>query len=146
MDRPMWTCPDCGREFVTAKVWHSCMPRRELQEILAGRPAGLIAAYHRLEALIRELGPVQVEPLKTRIGLKAGSTFVSATFTKSAMRVGIVLSRAVDDPRLRVESYGGRHVNALKVTDAAELDDPDVRGWLAEAYWLGTEGAGKRVS
>lgn len=62
------------------------------------------------------------------------------------MRVGIILARVVSDPRLKVESYGGRHGHTLEVTDAAQLDDSDVRGWLAEAYWLGTEGAGKRIS
>jgi hypothetical protein len=71
---------------------------------------------------------------------------VSATFTKSAMRFGMVLSRVVDDPRLKVESYGGRHVHSLHVTDVAQLEGADLRAWLAEAYWLGTEGAGKRVS
>jgi len=142
----MWTCPDCARQFVTAKVWHSCIPRRAVDEILAGKAPGVVAAYHALEAMLRELGPVQVEPLKSRIGLKAGSTFVSATFTKSAMRVGIVLARVVDDPRLKVDSYGGRHVHTLQLTEATELDDADVRSYLAEAYWLGTEGVGKRIS
>jgi hypothetical protein len=146
MDRPMWTCPDCGRQFVTPKGWHSCIPRRSVDEVLAGKHAAVIEAYQRLEAMMRELGPVEVEPLKSRIGFKAGTTFVSVSFTKSALRVGMVLGRMVDDPRLKVESYGGRHVHALKVTDLAQLDDADLRAWLAEAYWLGTEGAGKRVS
>ena len=142
----MWTCPDCGRQFVTAKVWHSCMPRRGVEEILAGRPQGVVAAYYAFEAMVRELGPIEVEPLKSRIGFKVRATFAGATFTKSTMRAGFVLARVIDDPRLKVESYSGRHVHTLEVTDAAQLDDADVRSWLAEAYWLGTEGAGKRIS
>ena len=141
----MWTCPDCGRQFVTSKVWHSCMPRRGVEEILAGRPDGVVAAYHAFEAMVRDLGDVQIEPLKSRIGFKARATFAGATFTKSTMRAGFVLARVVSGPRLKVESYGGRHVHTLVVTDAAQLDDADVRSWLAEAYWLGTEGAGKRI-
>jgi hypothetical protein len=39
----------------------------------------------------------------------------------------------------------GRHVHTIEVADPAPLDDPDVRGWLADAYWLGTEGAGKMI-
>jgi hypothetical protein len=146
MERPMWTCPDCGRQFATANGWHSCMPRRGVDEMLSGKEPRVSAAFSALEAMVRELGPVQVEPLKTRIGFKAGSTFLSATFTKSVMRVGIVLARVVDDPRLKVDSYGGRRVHTLEVTDPADLDDEDVRTWLAEAHWLGTEGVGKRVS
>lgn len=142
----MWTCPACGRQFVTAKVWHSCMPRRGVDETLAGRPEGVVAAYHAFEAIVRDLGPIQVEPLKSRIGFKARATFAGATFTKSTMRAGFVLARVLIDPRLKVESYGGRHVHTLEVTDPAQLGDADVQSWLAEAYWLGTEGAGKRIS
>jgi hypothetical protein len=69
----MWTCPDCGRQFVTAKVWHTCIPRRGADEMLNGKPAGVIAAIHALDAMLRELGPVQVEPLKSRIGFNAES-------------------------------------------------------------------------
>jgi hypothetical protein len=78
MARPMWTCPDCGRQFVIAKIRHSCIPRRGVDEILAGRPEGVVAAYHVFEAMVRELGPIQVEPLKSRIGFKARATFVGA--------------------------------------------------------------------
>jgi hypothetical protein len=122
------------------------MPRRGVDEILAGRSEHVVVAYHALEAIIRDLGPVEVEPLKSRIGFKARATFVGATFTKAKMRAGFVLARVVNDPRLKVESYSGRHVRTLEVTDAAQLDDADVRDWLAEAYWLGTQGAGKRIS
>jgi hypothetical protein len=122
------------------------MPRRGVEEILAGRPQGVVAAYYAFEAMVRELGPIEVEPLKSRIGFKVRATFAGATFTKSTMRAGFVLARVIDDPRLKVESYSGRHVHTLEVTDAAQLDDADVRSWLAEAYWLGTEGAGKRIS
>jgi hypothetical protein len=45
-----------------------------------------------------------------------------------------------------VESYGGRQVHSLELTDAAQVNDADVRRLLAEAYWLGTEGAGKKIS
>jgi hypothetical protein len=117
-----------------------------VDEILAGRPDGVVAAYHAFEAIVHNLGPIQVEPLKSRIGFKARATFAGATFTKSTMRAGFVLARVVSDSRLKVESYGGRHVHTLEVTDAAQLDDADLQGWLAEAYWLGTEGAGKRIS
>jgi hypothetical protein len=56
-----------------------------------------------------------------------------------------VLARKLDDPRLKVESYGGRHVHTMDVTDPAQITD-DFRVWLAEAYGLGTEGAGKKGS
>jgi hypothetical protein len=32
MDRPMWTCPDCGRQFHNINNSHSCMARIGVQE------------------------------------------------------------------------------------------------------------------
>jgi len=139
----MWTCPHCGRQFNSPNASHSCFSGAEVDLHLAGKPPGVVDAYRRFEAMVRELGPVTVEPLKSRIGFKARTTFSGATFSKSTLRAGFVLARKLDDPRLKVDSYGGRHVHTMEVTDPAQLTD-DIRVWLAEAYRLGTEGAGKR--
>ena len=139
----MWTCPRCGRQFHNPNAWHSCIPRGGVEDHLTGKPEGVVDAYRKLEAMVREIGPVEVESLKSRIGFKARSTFGGATFTRTTMRVGFILARRIDDPRLRVESYGGRHGHSLEVTDPSQLGD-EFRGWLAEAYQLGSQGAGKR--
>lgn len=141
----MWTCPRCGRQFHNPNGWHSCMPGGGVEEHLAGRPAGVADSYRRFESMVRELGPITVEPLKSRIGFKARSTFAGATFTKATLRAGFVLARRLDDPRLKVEAYGGRHVHTLEVTEPGQLTE-DLRGWLAEAYELGTAGVGRAGS
>ena len=141
----MWTCPDCGRQFHNVNNAHSCMARIGVEEHLAGRPAGVTEAYRRFEAMVREIGPITVEPLKSRIAFKARTTFAGATFTRTTLRAGFVLARRLDDPRLKVDSYGGRHVHTLEVTDPAQLTD-DLREPLAEAYELGSAGAGRRGS
>ena len=138
----MWTCPDCGRQFHNANNAHSCMARIGVEEHLAGKPAGVAEAYRRFEALVREIGPITVEPLKSRIAFKARTSFASATFTKGTLRAGFVLSRRVEDPRLNVETYGGRHVHTLEVSDASHMPD-DLHGWLSEAYELGSVGVGR---
>lgn len=139
----MWTCPDCGRQFHTPNGWHSCIPARGVEEHLAGKPPRVADAYRRFEAMVRDIGPITVEPLKSRIGFKARATFAGATFTRSTLRAGFVLARRLDDARLRVDSYGGRHVHTLEVTDPSQLTE-DLRPWLAEAYELGSVGAGRR--
>lgn len=141
----MWTCPDCGRQFHNSNNAHSCIPRTGVEDHLAGKSQGVADAYRTFEAMVRELGPITVEPLKSRIGFKARSTIAGATFTKATLRAGFVLARRLDDPRLKVDSYGGRHVHTLEVTEPAELTD-DLRGWLAEAYELGSTAAGRRGS
>ena len=140
----MWTCPKCGRQFLNPNGWHSCIQRGGVEGHLAGKPDGVAEAYRKVEAMVREIGPVEVESLKSRIGFKARATFGGATFTASSMRVGFILARRIDDPRLRVESYSGRHGHSLEVTDPSQLTD-EVHAWLTEAYHLGSEGAGRRV-
>jgi hypothetical protein len=93
--------------------------------------------------MVREVGPIKVEPLKSRIGFKARSTFAGANFTQSTLRASFALARRLDDARLHVDSYGGRHVHILDVTGPAQLPD-DLRAWLAEAYELGSAGVGRR--
>ena len=139
----MWTCPGCGRQFHSPNASHSCVSGAAVDLHLAGKPPGVVDAYRRFEAMVRELGPVTVEPLKSRIGFKARTTFSGATFSQSTLRAGFVLARKLDDPRLKVESYGGRHVHTMEVTDPAQITE-GFRAWLAEAYRLGTEGAGKK--
>lgn len=141
----MWTCPDCGRQFHTPNGWHSCTIGRDVDQHLAGKPQGVVDAYHALEAMVREIGPITVEPLKSRIGFKARSTFAGATFTATTLRAGFALARRLDDPRFKVESFGGRHVHTMPVTDLAQLDD-EFREWLIEAYELGSARAGRRGS
>lgn len=141
----MWTCPDCGREFHIPNGWHSCTSGRAVDDHLAGKPPEVIDAYHKFEAMVREIGPIKVEPLKSRIGFKARSTFAGASFTQSTLRAIFVLARRLDDARLHVDSYGGRHVHILEVADPEQLPD-DLRIWLTEAYELGSAGAGRRGS
>lgn len=139
----MWTCADCGREFHIPNGWHSCTFGRAVDDHLAGKPPEVVEAYHRFEAMVREIGPIKVEPLKSRIGFKARATFAGASFTKSTLRASFALARRLDDARLHVDSYGSRHVHILEVTDAGQLPD-ELREWLAEAYELGSAGAGRR--
>ena len=71
VERPMWTCPTCGRQFLNAKGWHSCLPSEALEDVMAGKPPGLADAYRKLEAMATEIGPIRVEVLKSRIAFKA---------------------------------------------------------------------------
>jgi len=141
----MWICPDCGRQFHIPNSWHSCTSGRKVEHHLAGKSPKVVDAYHKFEAMVREIGPIKVEPLKSRIGFKARSTFAGASFTQSTLRAGFVLARRLEDPRLHVDSYGSRRVHILEVTDPAQLPD-DLRAWLAEAYELGSAGVGRRGS
>ena len=41
-ERPLWTCPSCGHQFVTANIWHSCT-KHTLDEAFARSTLELVA-------------------------------------------------------------------------------------------------------
>jgi Domain of unknown function (DUF5655) len=100
-------------------------------------PEPVADLYRRFERLVRSLGPVELAPVKTRIGFKARVTFAAAFLSPDHLEAHVVLARRLDHPRfVSVESIGGRHVHRFRVERPADLDD-EVRGWLAEAYRVG---------
>jgi transposase-like protein len=64
--KPLWICPQCGRQFANQNQSHACV-HYTLAEHLEGTSPEVLALYHRLEAVIHRLGPVIVNPEKTRI-------------------------------------------------------------------------------
>jgi hypothetical protein len=44
--RPLWTCPRCGRKFVTRNMWHSCSPHT-VERFLAGKGPRARAMFNR---------------------------------------------------------------------------------------------------
>lgn len=75
------------------------------------------ALYGRFESLVQACGPVTVSPEKTQIHFKLRSTFAGVTLTKQGFRVGILLERKLDDPRIRqIETVSPRsHAHAFLV-------------------------------
>ena len=63
---PLWTCPRCGHQFVTANLWHSC-GQFELNDHFKDKNPELRAVFDRLVELISANGPVTVYAQKTRI-------------------------------------------------------------------------------
>jgi transposase-like protein len=67
--RPMWTCPRCGRSFANRNQSHACAPL-DLARHLDGRDPEVVAIYRRLVELAERNGPVTVLAEKTRIALQ----------------------------------------------------------------------------
>ncbi len=65
-NQPLWTCYGCGRQFANQNQSHACA-RYTLAEHLEGKSPEVLALYLHLEALIQGLGPVILNPEKTRI-------------------------------------------------------------------------------
>lgn len=139
-DRPMWTCPECGRTFANPNQTHTCAPLGDLDGHFAGTDPAVRAAFDRVVAAVAALGPVSVLPEKSRIALHARMSFAALVPRRRWLDGHLVLARRVDSPRFRrVEVYSPRNVlHAFRLAGPDEVDE-EFRGWLAAAYDVGRQ-------
>jgi hypothetical protein len=134
-ERPLWTCPSRGHQFVTANIWHSCT-KRTLDEAFARSTPDARAAFDRFVELQR-CGPVEVIAQKTRIVINARVRFAGAVVLRDRVRLNFALTRRLDLPSvIEIESYTPRwHAHRFEARSAADIDAiaelPDL---LCEGY------------
>jgi uncharacterized protein DUF5655 len=137
--RPLWACPRCGQGFVSPNMWHSCL-RMTVRDHFQGRPKEVVDLYRRFARMVRELGPgVKPVSVKTGIGFMVRVRFAGVALQKGGLRVSFWLKRRIDSPRFaRIELIPPRNfVYSFHVRSPEDLDE-EVRGWLREAYRVGT--------
>ena len=139
--RPLWTCPDCGKQYVTRNMWHSCVVV-PLESHFVGRPRAreLFDAY---VAVLEREGPVTISVSKTRIEIMTRARFTGAVVRRDYLRSSLWLKRRVDSPRfVKIEHFGGDdwgHYFAIR--DEADIDD-ELVSLLREARKVGDQEAG----
>lgn len=99
-EQPLWTCHECGRQFANQNQAHACA-RYTLAGHLEGKPAEVVALYLHLEAVIQGLGPVIVNPEKTRIAVQVRMSFAAVTLKRQWIDGHVVLARRLESPRFR---------------------------------------------
>jgi hypothetical protein len=139
---PMWTCPRCGHRFVTANVWHSCTTI-DLDDAFAGSSPGVRATFDAFVELVNRCGDIEVIAQRSRIVIMGRVRFAGATVGKRSITLNFALTRRLDDPRFRVESYGERwNAHRFRAAQPSDLDIPGLADWLCESYRdLGMQGA-----
>jgi len=138
--RRLWTCPKCGRSFVTRNMPHSCGPY-SVRAFLEGKSRSAVALYRCFARLVRDCGPVRIAPARTRIGFQVRMIFAAVNkLDDRGLDAHVVLTRRLGSPRFRrIESLAPRsHVHHFRIGAASELDQ-EVRDWLREAYRVGTQ-------
>jgi hypothetical protein len=115
-----------------------------MKRYLSGRSAEGAKLLRGFVRLVRECGPVTVEPLKTRVGFKARMTFAAASVSGKALEAHVVLPRRLDHPRFtKIERFGASHVHSFRIERLEELDD-EVGAWLCEAFREGAQAPASR--
>ena len=124
---------------------HSCT-NISLEERFAGAEPRVRAASDRYVELIARCGPIEVIAQKTRITIMSKVRFAGALVRRDRLLASFALSRRVDDPMFRHETYGPRWIiHRFEVRDPADLDDPRLPAWLCESYRdLGERGSLRR--
>jgi hypothetical protein len=135
--RQIWTCPDCGRQFVSVNRYHSC-GRYRLEDHFRGKEPIVCELYDLLFETLEQFGPVKAFPVKTRIVFQAEVQFAAAVPRKRWLDGYLWLNRQAFHPRIHkmemgvFRDYG--HIFRLSRPD--DLDE-GLTDLLHEAYILG---------
>ena len=138
--RPLWTCPECHRQFINTNMPHSC-GRYSVEKFLSGKSRQAISLYEHFSALVHDCGPVKIAPAKTRIGFQLRMIFAAVNkLSDRGLEAHVVLTRRLERPRFRrIETMTPKcHVHHFRVESLSELDE-EVRSWLREAYQVGAQ-------
>jgi hypothetical protein len=135
----LWRCERCGREFANRNQSHAC-GRHDLGHHFAGKPPEIRALFDAVVAAIRDLGPVEVLPEKTRIAFHVRMSFAQVTPRRAWLDGHVVLARRRDSPRFRsIQTFSPRnHVHVFRLEKLEDID-AEFRQWLAEAYAVGEQ-------
>jgi hypothetical protein len=139
VNRPLWRCGKCGREFANRNQSHAC-GTYDLEHHFRGKPASIRALFDRVVAAVNAVGPARVLPEKTRIAFQVRMSFAQITPRRQWLDGHVVLARRLESPRFRrIDTISRRnHVHVFRITRPGEID-AEFRGWLAEAYAVGKQ-------
>jgi len=138
--RPLWQCPSCGHQFVTANIWHSCS-RYPLSYHFKDKDPVVREIFDAYLELLESFGPVTVIPQKTRIAFQARVRFAGAVTRKRWLDCGLWLKRRAEHPMFyRVERLSTRdHIHSFRLKSIGDLRDRQLRLLLKEAYAVGRQ-------
>jgi hypothetical protein len=138
-ERPLWTCPRCGNQFVNKNGFHSCRCW-SLDEAFKRRPALVRELFQDFREVIETCGPVRTVPYRDRVGFMVRVRFAGAVPKRDCLEISFWLPRRIASGRFhKVETiYPNAHIHVLRIRQPEELD-PEVVGWIKEAYAVGCQ-------
>ncbi|WP_332759485.1 DUF1905 domain-containing protein [Pseudarthrobacter sp.] len=137
--RALWTCPSCGRQFVTRNMNHSCS-QHTLDEPFRGRPDSIHRLFEVVRRTVEAIGPVTLVPYRDRVAFMVRVRFAGVKPANKWLDVEFWLTRRVESPRFRrIETLSPyTHLYTVRVTEPSDVDG-ELAGWLREAYAVGRQ-------
>jgi hypothetical protein len=90
-----WSCPNCKKRFKHANQAHSCA-RLDVAEHFKNKAPRVKATFDRLMTELDKLGKFAVNPVKSSIQIKGGTTFLSIKPMKDHLGIEFLLDSEVD--------------------------------------------------
>lgn len=136
---PLWECPDCRRKFANANQSHAC-GNHDLEHHFANRPAGIRLLYDLFVEAVNQIGPVIINPEKTRIAFQVRMSFAQITPRNRWLDGHLVLARRCESPVFtRIETFSPRnHLHAFRIRNESDISD-ELRHYMREAYAVGEQ-------
>lgn len=131
-----WTCPECGKSFRNPNQWHSCHIL-DLGDHLRHKPQKIQALVYDLLAQIETFGPIELNPVKSAIQVKAGATFLSIKPKSEYIELEFQLGQEIDQfPVHRtVRISRNRALHFMNIDSDEDINDQLI-AWLRDSYHL----------
>jgi hypothetical protein len=137
--QPLWRCASCGRTFATRNQTHTCAPLGTIDEHFTGCAYTVRETFDTVLAAVRQVGPVEVLPQRTRIALHVRMSFAAFVPRRRWLDGHLVLARRAQSPRFhRVETFSPHNVVHAFRLGPGDVDREFV-ALLAEAYRVGAQ-------
>jgi hypothetical protein len=139
LEKPLWTCPDCGHQFVTRNIWHSSI-NYPLEKHFEGKSPEVTALYHHYLGLIQTIRPVNIELKEMGIAFLVRVRFGGAVLRKKWLEARLWLKHPVEHPCLRrIEKVGpGDFIHYFRIQSVDEMNESFV-SFLRESYAIGIQ-------
>lgn len=136
--RPLWTCPKCGKQFVNANSYHSCI-NWPLETHFEGKGSAR-ELFEVFRAAVESTGPVTLVSNKTNLGFMTRTRFAGCQPRKDYLDAAVWLKRRYTSPRVRRLEQYGRHDFVVRFEIRKPEDvDAEVRALIAEARLVGDQ-------
>jgi hypothetical protein len=136
----LWTCPDCGKRFVTRNMSHSC-GLHTVAQFMEGKGPRAWAYWDRLQEAMATCGPYSIVANKSRLEFMVRVRFAGMdAVSERGTSFSFWLKERLDSPRFRKVVLYGRTdwVHHIRVESLDELDE-EVMGWLCRSYQVGCQ-------